>query len=110
MPKPFLIVTNNRGMPLLERTAAQDAGIRRRHILLTHVAFMCAHVGMLEHSHLFLLSAARLRRKQQFLAVQTMAMGILTAHYLIAEFYLVDRGLRHRLPRFSNLDRLVILP
>jgi hypothetical protein len=29
---------------------------------------------------------------------------------LIAEFYLVDRGLRHRLPGFSSLGRLVILP
>ena len=28
---------------------------------------------------------------------------------LIAEFYLVDRGLRHRLPGFSSLGRLVIL-
>jgi hypothetical protein len=38
-------------MPLLERTAAQDAGIRRRNILLTHVTFICAHMGMLEHAH-----------------------------------------------------------
>ena len=31
-------------------------------------------------------------------------------YYLIAEFYLVDRGLmRHRLPGFSSLGRLVIL-
>ena len=30
--------------------------------------------------------------------------------YLIAEFYLVDRGLRHRLPGFSSMGRLVILP
>ena len=29
---------------------------------------------------------------------------------LIAEFYLVDRGLRHRLPGFSSMGRLVILP
>jgi hypothetical protein len=29
--------------------------------------------------------------------------------YLIAEFYLVDRGLRHRLPGFSSLGRLVVL-
>jgi hypothetical protein len=29
---------------------------------------------------------------------------------LIAEFYLVDRGLRHRLPGFSSLGHLVILP
>jgi hypothetical protein len=29
---------------------------------------------------------------------------------LIAEFYLVDRGLRHRLPGSSSLVRLVILP
>ena len=29
---------------------------------------------------------------------------------LIAEFYLVDRGLRHQLPGFSSLGRLVILP
>jgi hypothetical protein len=28
---------------------------------------------------------------------------------LIAEFYLVDRGLRHRLPGFSSLDRPVVL-
>ena len=28
---------------------------------------------------------------------------------LIAEFYLVDRGLRHRLPGFSSLGRLVVL-
>jgi hypothetical protein len=28
--------------------------------------------------------------------------------FLIAEFYLVDRGLRHRLPGFSSLDRLVV--
>jgi hypothetical protein len=27
-------------------------------------------------------------------------------YYLIAEFYLVDRGLRHRLPGFSSLNRL----
>ena len=31
-------------------------------------------------------------------------------YYLIAEFYLVDRGLRHRLPGFSSMGRLVILP
>jgi hypothetical protein len=29
---------------------------------------------------------------------------------LIAEFYLVDRGLRHWLPGFSSMGRLVILP
>jgi hypothetical protein len=29
---------------------------------------------------------------------------------LIAEFYLVDRGLRHRLPGFSSMGRLVVLP
>jgi hypothetical protein len=29
---------------------------------------------------------------------------------LIAEFYLVDRGLRHRLPGFSSLGRLGVLP
>ena len=29
---------------------------------------------------------------------------------LIANFYSVDRGLRHRLPGFSSLGRLVILP
>jgi hypothetical protein len=29
---------------------------------------------------------------------------------LIAGFYLVDRGLRHRLPEFSSMGRLVILP
>jgi hypothetical protein len=29
--------------------------------------------------------------------------------FLIAEFYLVERGLRHRLPGFSSLDRLVVL-
>ena len=29
---------------------------------------------------------------------------------LIAEFYLVDRGLRHRLPGFPSMGRLVILP
>jgi hypothetical protein len=28
---------------------------------------------------------------------------------LIAGFYLVDRGLRHRLPGFSSLGRLVVL-
>jgi hypothetical protein len=28
---------------------------------------------------------------------------------LIAGFYSVDRGLRHRLPGFSSLDRLVVL-
>jgi hypothetical protein len=28
---------------------------------------------------------------------------------LIAEFYLVDRGLRHRLPGFSSMGRLVVL-
>jgi hypothetical protein len=28
---------------------------------------------------------------------------------LIAEFYLVDRGLRHRLPGFSSLDRRLSL-
>ena len=28
---------------------------------------------------------------------------------LIAGFYLVDRGLRHRLPGFPSLDRLVVL-
>ena len=28
---------------------------------------------------------------------------------LIAEFYLVDRGLRHQLPGFSSLDRSVVL-
>ena len=28
---------------------------------------------------------------------------------MIAEFYLVDRGLRHRLPGFLSLDRLVVL-
>ena len=33
-------------------------------------------------------------------------LGIL----LSAEFYLVDRGLRHRLPGFSSMGRLVILP
>jgi hypothetical protein len=27
---------------------------------------------------------------------------------MIAEFYLVDRGLRHRLPGFSSMGRLVI--
>ena len=32
------------------------------------------------------------------------------APILIAEFYLVDRGLRHRLPGFSSMGRLVILP
>ena len=32
------------------------------------------------------------------------------AWVLIAEFYLVDRGLRHRLPGFSSMGRLVILP
>ena len=31
------------------------------------------------------------------------------APILIAEFYLVDRGLRHRLPGFSSMGRLVIL-
>jgi hypothetical protein len=31
-------------------------------------------------------------------------------YHLIAEFYLVDRGLRHRLPGFSSMGRLVILP
>ena len=37
--------------------------------------------------------------------------GCLTLlRFLIAEFYLVDRGLRHRLPGFSSLGRLVILP
>ncbi|MGB1608064.1 MAG: hypothetical protein ACPIOQ_85835 [Promethearchaeia archaeon] len=34
----------------------------------------------------------------------------LVYYYLIAEFYLVDRGLRHRLPGFSSMGRLVILP
>ena len=29
---------------------------------------------------------------------------------LVAEFYLVDRGLRHRLPGFSSLGRLDVLP
>jgi hypothetical protein len=29
---------------------------------------------------------------------------------LIAEFYLVGRGLRHRLPGFSSLGRLGVLP
>ena len=33
----------------------------------------------------------------------------LIASFLIAEFYLVDRGLRHRLPGFSSLGRLVVL-
>ena len=31
------------------------------------------------------------------------------AYYLIAEFYLVDRGLRHRLPGFSSLNRRLSL-
>ena len=35
--------------------------------------------------------------------------GATFSYYLIAEFYLVDRGLRHRLPGFSSLDRLVVL-
>ena len=30
--------------------------------------------------------------------------------FLIAGFYLVDRGLRHRLPGFSSMGLLVILP
>jgi hypothetical protein len=34
----------------------------------------------------------------------------LIASFLIAEFYLVDRGLRHRLPGFSSLGRLGVLP
>ena len=35
--------------------------------------------------------------------------GFAFKRYLIAEFYLVDRGLRHRLPGFSSLDRPVVL-
>ena len=35
--------------------------------------------------------------------------GASLAGDLIAEFYLVDRGLRHRLPGFSSLDRPVVL-
>jgi hypothetical protein len=31
-------------------------------------------------------------------------------YFFIAEFYFVDRGLRHRLPGFSSFGRLVILP
>ena len=57
-----------RGVPLLRETsvsqdwvaAAQTRQIHSAHVPLTHVALMCAHMGMLEHSHLFLLSAARL--------------------------------------------------
>jgi hypothetical protein len=37
-------------------------------------------------------------------------MSMLLVSPLIAEFYLVDRGLRHRLPGFSSMGRLVILP
>jgi hypothetical protein len=32
----------------------------------------------------------------------------LIAGVLIAEFYLVDRGLRHRLPGFSSMGRLIV--
>jgi hypothetical protein len=35
--------------------------------------------------------------------------GVVGGGYLIAEFYLVDRGLRHRLPGFSSLDRPVVI-
>ena len=35
--------------------------------------------------------------------------NIVYYYYLIAEFYLVDRGLRHRLPGFSSLNRRLSL-
>jgi hypothetical protein len=46
-------------------------------------------------------SIARLKKLLTMLVLSTLPST------LIAEFYLVDRGLRHRLPGFSSMGRLV---
>ena len=42
-------------------------------------------------------------------ATACMVMELWSSFDLIAEFYLVDRGLRHRLPGFSSLNRRLSL-
>jgi hypothetical protein len=46
---------------------------------------------------------------RRFQSTLTSASGTGAESHLIAEFYVVDRGLRHRLPGFPSLDRLVVL-
>ena len=50
------------------------------------------------------------RQPSVFMLTRRAAVFAAMRPTLIAEFYLVDRGLRHRLPGFSSLGRLVILP
>ena len=45
----------------------------------------------------------------QVRALQIQLSNECDGEYLIAEFYLVDRGLRHRLPGFSSLNRRLSL-